>query len=322
MNASRVLSRRLAAHRLPSSISRRCIASTSSRLASAEENLAQRYHKNVEEHRKYQIEKASNPHMTNTTSTIHNEMPSIGKDSPPPEMISATDSEYTPKDRIPENTDKMTGGTQPGDPDKVSQSDYAVGEMEGISFKVEPLRRFGEDLPTMRARLLYQSRKRGTLESDLLLSTFAAEKLSSMSRAQLQEYDHFLDENDWDIYYWATQTEAGTPTSLEYAEGAINETKTQTTEYKSPASPGQAQETDAWRQGAPRSGEWAQTVGAFKPAFRPVPQRWKDSEVLSLLRKHVKARSAGGVLEQSEAAANTKPTGSGLGRMPDVQTFT
>jgi hypothetical protein len=108
----------------------------------------------VEEHRKYQIERADNQHMTNTNSTIHNEMPSLGKDAPPPEMLSATDPDYVPKDRIPENTDKMTGGTQPGDPNKVSQSEYAVGEMEGISFKVEPLRRIGEDLPTMRARLL------------------------------------------------------------------------------------------------------------------------------------------------------------------------
>ena len=83
-----------------------------------------------------------------------------------------------------------------------------------------------------------------------------------MNKAQLEQYDHFLDENDWDIYYWATQT--GNPTSLEYAEGAVTEKKDQTTEYTSPASPGQAQETDMWRQGAPRSGEWAQTVGAFK----------------------------------------------------------
>ena len=142
-----------------------------------------------------------------------------------------------------------------------------------------------------------------------------------MNRSQLEHYDLFLDENDWDIYYWATQSEANMPTSLEYAEGAINETKTQTTKYTSPASPGQAQETDAWRQGAPRSGEWAQTVGAFKPAYRPVPQRWKNSDILISLREHVRARSAGGVLDNAEAAANTKPTGSGLGRMPEVQTF-
>ncbi|ETI19258.1 hypothetical protein G647_09090 [Cladophialophora carrionii CBS 160.54] len=319
MNCSRVIIRCLATRPLMASASRRCISSSSGRLADAGDK--QRYHSNVEEYRKYQIERADNPHMTNTNTTIHNEMPSLGKDASPPEMLSATDADFVPKDRIPENTDKMTGGTQPGDPNKVSQSEYAVGEMEGISFRVEPLRRTGEDLPTMRARLLYQSRKRGTLESDLLLSTFAAENLSSMSRSQLEQYDRFLDENDWDIYYWATQSEANTPTSLEYAEGATTETKNQTTEYFSPATPGQAQETDAWRQGAPRSGEWAQTVGTFKPAYRPVPQRWKDSEVLSLLRRHVKARSAGGVLENVEDAANTKPSGSGLGRMPEVQTF-
>ena len=142
-----------------------------------------------------------------------------------------------------------------------------------------------------------------------------------MNKSQLGQYDLFLDENDWDIYYWATQSEANTPTSLETAEGSINDTRTQTTEYSSPASPGQAQETDAWRQGAPRSGEWAQTVGAFKPAYRPVPQRWKNSDVLSLLRKHVKARSAGGVLENMKGAVNAQATASGLGRMPEVQVF-
>ncbi|KAK5189640.1 Succinate dehydrogenase assembly factor 2 mitochondrial [Exophiala xenobiotica] len=273
----------------------------------------------AEEHRKYQTEKPENPHMTNTNSTIHNEMPSVGKDAPPPDLISSVDPKYAPKDRKPENTERMTGGTQPGDPSKVSPTEFGVGELEGISFRVEPLRRTGEDVTTMRARLLYQSRKRGTLESDLLLSTFAAENLSSMSKSELEQYDRFLDENDWDIYYWATQTP--TPTSLEYAEGAVKDTKSDTTEYTSPANPGQSQETDAWRQGAPRSGEWAQTVGTFKPAYRPVPQRWKESQILSLLRKHVKERSAGGVLEVVETDPKSKGSGSGLGRMPDVQSF-
>ena len=152
MNASRVLTRRLAARQLSASTSRRCISSTSPRLA--DPTNQERYHSNVDEYRKYQIERADNPHMTNTTSTIHNDMPSLGEDKPPPEMLSAVDPNYVPKDNHPENTERMTGGTQSGDPDKVSQSDYAVGEMEGISFKVEPLRRTGEDLPTMRARLL------------------------------------------------------------------------------------------------------------------------------------------------------------------------
>ncbi len=173
------------------------------------------------------------------------------------------------------------------------------------------------------AILTDQSRKRGTLESDLLLSTFASTHLPTMTPSQLQQYDLFLDENDWDIYYWATQSPANTPTSQETAEGSISygqNTSQTTTEYQSPASPGQAQETDGWRQGAPRSGEWAQTVGAFKPAYRPVPQRWKNSEILSLLRKHVREKSAGGVLEDV-SLGGAKVSGQGLGRMPEVQTF-
>ena len=281
--------------------------------------------------------------MTNTASTFHEKMPSVGEDKPPPEFLSSVDPNYNPKDKKPENTERMTGGDQPGDPDKVSPSELGVGEMEGAAFKVEPIRRTGEDAVTMRARLLCpslpraheesglmsfelandlftdQCRKRGTLESDLLLSTFAAENLSKMDKTQLQELDLFLDENDWDIYYWATQSPANTPTSQETAEGAITDKTNTDTAYMSPANPGQTQETDAWRQGAPRSGEWSQTVGTFKPAYRPVPQRWKDSEILKSLRKHVRERSAGGVLDDVDATPKSK--GSGLGRMPEVSVF-
>jgi len=89
-----------------------------------------------------------------------------------------------------------------------------------------------------------------------------------MTAAQLEQYDRFLDENDWDIYYWATQEPV--PTSLETAEGSVN-------------APPQIDEPVQ----SPRPGEWAQTVGTFKAAYRPVPARWKDSEVLRLLREHV-----------------------------------
>ena len=143
-----------------------------------------------------------------------------------------------------------------------------------------------------------------------------------MSKSQLEQYDRFLDENDWDIYYWATQSPAtNTPTSVESAEEGGGKTTKASTESASPvAKPaGQTQETDTWRQGAPRSGEWAQTVGTFKPAYRPVPQRWRDSEILNMLRTHIRERSAGGVLEDVKAAPNSK--GSGLGRMPEVQVF-
>ncbi|KAL8640807.1 MAG: hypothetical protein Q9226_008704, partial [Calogaya cf. arnoldii] len=274
------------------------------------------------EWRETQKSKPTGPHMTNTNSTIANEMPSVGADKAPPELLTSVDPNFVPKDSVPENTERMTGGTQEGGPEEGVNSELGVGEMEGAKFKVEPLRRTGEDDNTMRARLLYQSRKRGTLESDLLLSTFADTNLPLMTTKQLQQYDVFLDENDWDIYYWATQEP--TPTSRETAEGGNPDSST-------PAAQGKAMdksETDTWRKGAPRSGEWAQTVGTFKPAYRPVPQRWKNSEILSLLRKHVLDRSAGGVHEDSSAkvgeglAQSVRGTGGGgLGRMPDVQNF-
>ena len=166
-----------------------------------------------------------------------------------------------------------------------------------------------------------QSRKRGTLESDLLLSTFADNNLAKMTSAQLQQYDVFLDENDWDIYYWATQEPS--PTSLETAEGGGKDSSTAVAQGKEQTG------TDTWREGAPPSGEWAQTVGRYKPAYRPVPARWKNSKILSMLRKHVLERSAGGVHEADDAKVggqqlgqSIKGTGGGgLGRMPEVQNF-
>lgn len=53
----------------------------------------------------------------------------------------------------------------------------------------KPLPRPGEPIETTRARLIYQSRKRGTLESDLLLSTFAQEHLGTMDAEALSEFD-------------------------------------------------------------------------------------------------------------------------------------
>lgn len=134
------------------------------------------------------------------------------------------------------------------------------------------------------------------------MSTFADANLQSMTLTQLQQYDLFLDENDWDIYYWATQEP--TPTSVEAAEGAETQGK------------------DEWKR-SPANGEWAQTVGTFKPAYRPVPQRWKGSEILSLLRKHVKDRSAGGVAEaNAKVDQSVKSTGGGgLGMMPEIRNF-
>lgn len=111
-------------------------------------------HANSADHRDAQTSKPENPHMTNTTSTISNEMPSVGADKAPPELISSVDPDFVPKDAVPENTERMTGQTQKGQPDSGSNAELGVGEMEGAKFKVEPLRRTGEDPATMKSRLL------------------------------------------------------------------------------------------------------------------------------------------------------------------------
>ncbi|PQE19114.1 tpr repeat protein [Rutstroemia sp. NJR-2017a BBW] len=283
-------------------------------------------HVGTEEHRKIQSSKPLNPHLTNTTSTIANETPSVGAFTPPPELISSVSGEASLKDSIPENTERMTGGTQDGEGTGENR-EMGVGELEGAKFRVEPLRRTGEDDGKMRARLLYQSRKRGTLESDLLMSTFADTYLPKMTSSQMAQYDLFLDENDWDIYYWATQEP--TPTSRETAEGAELSPEGATTNAmgqdkpntkpKPIADAGKLElETDEWRNGAPRSGEWAQTVGTFKPAYRPVPKRWKNSEILAMLRSHVKSRSAGGVHEGEINETAHKSGGGGMAFMPPI----
>jgi len=55
-----------------------------------------------------------------------------------------------------------------------------------------PLPRHGESMETLRARLTYQTRKRGTLESDLIMSTFAKENLNSLTRKELLELDQVM----------------------------------------------------------------------------------------------------------------------------------
>lgn len=125
-----------------------------------------------------------------------------------------------------------------------------------------------------------QSRKRGILETDLVLSTFADAQLHGMDRAQLEQYDLFLDENDWDIYYWTTQHESETEI----------ETKT---------------EPEPEIKAVPPAGEeWAQTVGTVRVPYRPPPARWCGTEILALLREHVRARAE-----------------KGMGRMPDVRVY-
>ncbi|KAJ1811560.1 Succinate dehydrogenase assembly factor 2 mitochondrial, partial [Coemansia sp. RSA 2598] len=75
-----------------------------------------------------------------------------------------------------------------------------IDEGIGLQRKI----RTGEDIHTMQRRLQYQMRKRGILETDLLLSTFASDHLTSLSHEELVDLDALLSNIDWDIFYWAT----------------------------------------------------------------------------------------------------------------------
>jgi len=62
-----------------------------------------------------------------------------------------------------------------------------------------------ESIDVKRKRLLYQSRKRGILENDLILSTFADKYLNGFDKKQLELYDFIINmpSNDWELYYWS-----------------------------------------------------------------------------------------------------------------------
>ncbi|OMH79095.1 Succinate dehydrogenase assembly factor 2, mitochondrial [Zancudomyces culisetae] len=60
-----------------------------------------------------------------------------------------------------------------------------------------------EDLDHKRRRLVWQTRRRGILESDLLLSSFAAQHIYKFNSEEVDLFAEFVNgNNDWDIYYW------------------------------------------------------------------------------------------------------------------------
>lgn len=59
-----------------------------------------------------------------------------------------------------------------------------------------------EPITVRRKRLLYQSRYRGCLESDLLFGGFADHYLMSLDARQLDRYEALLDESDQDVLAW------------------------------------------------------------------------------------------------------------------------
>lgn len=110
-----------------------------------------RAHPNAPGHRENQANKPPNQFIPNTTSTMTKDYPNIGKKPAPPEMLNSVDPNYRPADPYPGKIEHFTGGRQESGAQK---PELGVGEMEGITFKVEPLKRVGEDVTTTRARLL------------------------------------------------------------------------------------------------------------------------------------------------------------------------
>lgn len=53
-----------------------------------------------------------------------------------------------------------------------------------------------------RKRLIYRSRYRGSLESDLFFGRFADLYVNSLDERQLDRYEALLEENDQDLFAW------------------------------------------------------------------------------------------------------------------------
>lgn len=109
---------------------------------------------NVSEHRDIQTNKPPNQAVPNTTTTMTKDYPKVGEKTAPPEMLNSVDPDYRPADPYPGKIEHLTGGRQQ---DGAQKPELGVGEMEGITFKVEPLKRMNEDTATKRARLLCKS---------------------------------------------------------------------------------------------------------------------------------------------------------------------
>ncbi|KAL4703387.1 hypothetical protein ACJJTC_011176 [Scirpophaga incertulas] len=84
-----------------------------------------------------------------------------------------------------------------------SSVDMDTTYMEIPMYNVEK----AQPLEIRKARLHYQSRKRGMLENDLLLSTFAKKHLDNFTEEQTMMYDRLINSpsNDWDLFHWIVE---------------------------------------------------------------------------------------------------------------------
>ena len=57
---------------------------------------------------------------------------------------------------------------------------------------------------TRRQRLLYQSKRRGSKEADMVIGQFAIENLEVMTSEELDQFEALLQENDPDLMTWVS----------------------------------------------------------------------------------------------------------------------
>ena len=80
--------------------------------------------------------------------------------------------------------------------------------LTSVRFQSESVGQFNENLDTKKRRLLWQSRKRGISENDLLLSTWFQQEMNNLTMKELEEYDLIINApvNEWDLFYWISKT--------------------------------------------------------------------------------------------------------------------
>lgn len=60
----------------------------------------------------------------------------------------------------------------------------------------------GGSLETRRKRLLFRAQRRGFKEVDIIFGTFAADELSGMGEAELDQFEALLQAPDQEVYAW------------------------------------------------------------------------------------------------------------------------
>ncbi|MBS40700.1 MAG: hypothetical protein CMM83_03090 [Rhodospirillales bacterium] len=78
--------------------------------------------------------------------------------------------------------------------DKNYRSFYILMPYEGVAM-TDP-----EEI--LRQRLMYQSKRRGTKEADMIIGQFAIENIHSMTPEELRQFGSLLEESDPDLMSW------------------------------------------------------------------------------------------------------------------------